>query len=430
MNTITLSELNGIILECLDRNLNPSYWVIAEISELRVNQKGHCYLELIEKQDDEVLAKSRATIWSYAYRNLSLWFEAATGQPLQTGMKILANVTVGFHQVYGLSLNIRDIDASFTIGERARKRLEIMKKLEEEGVAGMNKEIPLPLVPQNIAVISAPTAAGYQDFTDQLDKNIHNYDFRVRLFPALMQGKEAESSIVNALHAIFKSQEHFDIVVMIRGGGASADLDCFDSYRVASHVAQFPIPVITGIGHERDETLVDWVANTRLKTPTAAAEFLISGLKQFEDSLDENLEEINGMASEIISGELMNIDNYSRDLKHLATRLISETGGEFHLLKSRLGHVSKNRVNQMITRTIHAGKLLQKIVQGRLVLEHETFRRIGENLKLMDKSAILKRGFTITRKNGKLIRDPASTEPGEEIQTEFYKGTMKSIVKK
>ena len=255
MNNLTLSDLNKIIRDCLDANLDPSYWVIAEISEMKTNQKGHCYLELVEKKDDDILAKARATIWSYTYRNLSMWFETTTGESLKPGLKILANVSVSFHEIYGLSLNIRDIDASFTIGERSRRRQEVINKLKEDGVFDMNREIPLPLVPQRVAIISSPTAAGYQDFTDQLRQNEFGYGFSITLFKALVQGKEAESSINNALHSIFKHTAKYDIVVLIRGGGAAVDLECFDSYNVASHIAQFPLPVITGIGHEKDETI-------------------------------------------------------------------------------------------------------------------------------------------------------------------------------
>ena len=428
MNQISLAELNRIIRNCLDASLDPSYWVIAEISELKVNQKGHCYLELIEKSEDEILAKARATIWSYAYRNLSTWFEGITGESLRPGLKILANVTVSFHEIYGLSLNIRDIDASFTVGERALRRQEIMKKLRDDGVAEMNKEIPLPLVPQRVAVISSPTAAGYQDFTDQLDGNSFNYQFNLRLFPAIMQGNEAESSIVSALHSIFRKTDEFDIVVIIRGGGAATDLDCFDNYNVASHVAQFPLPVITGIGHERDETIVDMVANTRLKTPTAAAEFLISGIRRYEETIDELAETVNGLAVEILDEETGHLDDLTDRIRQESSILLTEFQNRFQFLSNNFHLSARNSVRNMTVTTNQLTRMLRQILGNQINLENEKLRRITENLTLVDINAVLKRGFSITRINGKLVKNSAQVNPGDRLSTELGDGNIESVV--
>jgi exodeoxyribonuclease VII large subunit len=282
MEHLSLYELNKKISEALANNLEPSYWVVAEIGQIQTNRKGHCYLELVEKEDDQIKAKTRATIWSYTYRNLSTWFEGITGQSLKAGMKILFNATIQYHEIYGFSLNIRDIDAQYTLGERAKKRQEIIERLREDGVFEMNKELRLPTVPQNIAVISSETAAGFGDFMDQIVGNDYGYEVEIELFNAVMQGEEAASSIIDAMHQVFENIGNYDLLVIIRGGGATLDLDCFDNYDLGSHVAQFPIPVITGIGHERDETITDMVAHTKMKTPTAVAEFIISGFRNLK----------------------------------------------------------------------------------------------------------------------------------------------------
>jgi exodeoxyribonuclease VII large subunit len=428
MINLTLSELNKIIRDCLDLNLDPSYWVIAEISELKTNQKGHCYLELVEKKDDDILAKARATIWSYAYRNLSMWFEASTGESLKAGLKILANVTVSYHEVYGLSLNIRDIDANYTIGERSRKRQEVINRLKEDGVFDMNRELSLPLVPQRVAVISSPTAAGYQDFTDQLEKNGHGYKFNITLFKALMQGREAESSIMNAMLSVFRHLTKYDIVVIIRGGGGAVDLECFDSYQVASHIAQFPLPVITGIGHEKDETIADLVANTKLKTPTAVAEFLITGIRKYEETILELFEYINDYSIGILDNEKSRLELISENLKHESTSRFTEISNSLNLLSNNLSYSLKNEIDNLSSRVNHAAKQIRQESLSWVILEKEIVKRMETNLALLDPRLVLKRGYSITRKNGKLVRSIENLMNQEIITTELADGTIESRV--
>ena len=254
---MSLLELNNRIRDALQGAFPETLWVVAEISEIKVNRTGHCYLELVEKDDvtDELTARARATIWSYTFRMLRPYFETTTGQPLAEGIKILVQVSVEYHPGYGLSLNIKDIDPTYTLGDLALRRREIIRRLEEAGVFHMNQELPLPLVPQRIAVISSATAAGYQDFTDQLENNAYGFRFEVRLFEAFMQGSEAVPSILDALDRIFHEEAAFDAVAILRGGGSQADLSCFDHFDLAFAVAQFPLPVITGIGHEKDGDL-------------------------------------------------------------------------------------------------------------------------------------------------------------------------------
>ncbi|NOQ28419.1 MAG: exodeoxyribonuclease VII large subunit, partial [Bacteroidales bacterium] len=261
----TLLELNKDIQEKIKLNYSNAVWVIAEISELNVNRNGHCYLELIEKDiiTDNIISKSRATIWAFTYRMLNPYFENATGHKLSSGIKILVQANVEFHELYGLSLNITDIDPNYTLGDLAQKKAEILKKLEEEGVLHMNKEISLSSIPQKIAIISSDTAAGYQDFINQLTNNSFKYKFYTKLFPAVMQGLQAENSIINSLEKIYEYEDFFDAVVIIRGGGSQSDLSCFNNYLLSANIAQFPLPVLTGIGHDKDESIVDLVAHKK-----------------------------------------------------------------------------------------------------------------------------------------------------------------------
>lgn len=382
MESLTLYELNNLVKQVLDLNLSPTYWVVAEIGEMRLNQKGHCYMELVEKEDEIVKAKTKANIWSYTYRNLSGWFESITKQSLQPGLKILAQVEVNFHELYGFSLTVKDIDPNFTLGERARKKQEVIAQLEADGVLDINQGIPLPLVPQNIAVISSETAAGYGDFMDQLNNNKHQYKFNVKLFKALMQGEKAKDSIIEAMHQINEAIEKFEMVVIIRGGGGQVDLDCFDTYDLATHIAQFPIPVITGIGHERDETIADLVAHTKLKTPTAVAEFLINGLENFEGKLDEFFNNIWHYSNEYLSAQ-----NYS--LEHLKNQLVYGTKQSLLNANNTISYLTeKLRTNP--------NTFLNK--------EHAKIDLLEKSIALLNPINVLKRGYSITRVNGKVLK--------------------------
>lgn len=378
---MTLLELNQTIRNTLDSSLEPSYWVVAEVGELRVNQKGHCYLDLIEKQNEKVVARLRATIWSYTWRNLSTWFEGMTGQPLKAGIKILCNLKVQYHELYGLSANIRDIDAQYTLGERAKRRQEVINQLKEEGVFDMNKSHHLPIVPQRIAIISSPSAAGYGDFMDQISSNAHGYAVATTFYKASMQGEEAVTSIVGALHQIAESAEEFDLAVIIRGGGAQIDLDCFDQYDLAAHVAQFPLPVITGIGHDRDETVTDLVAHTALKTPTAAAEFILQGFEQYEVKVIEIMQRMSKTTRNLLQMEQLKLQHAVSQLKNIkGNRLFQE----------------KERLTRHLKDLRRAGK-------HALDKSGDQLNRWEKEIKLMDPERILQRGYTFSAVNGKPV---------------------------
>jgi exodeoxyribonuclease VII large subunit len=403
---LSLLELNQLIKKTLDANLEPAYWVVGEIADLRLNQRGHCYFELIEKEEENVTARIRSTIWAYTYRSLSAWFESQSGQPLKNGLKVLCQVTVNFHEIYGISLNVRDIDPRFTLGERARKRLEIIQRLKNEGVFDMNKLHDLPLLPRKIAIISSASAAGYGDFMNQLNGNEWGYAFSTRLFNAVMQGENAPASIMQALDTIHQGQEIFDLVLILRGGGAQVDLDCFDSYDLANYVAQFPIPVLTGIGHERDETITDLVAHTMVKTPTAAAEFIISGVRSFEERLIDTFQQLVGVASQKLQLSKNKLTNLEHGLR-------TGVQSQIYLMEKDLSARQSRLAMQTVLRL--------KEAHGKLDMLDNTLQNINPK-------NVLKRGYSLTFSNGKAVSGE-EISPGDQLETQTSTHTLYSTVK-
>jgi exodeoxyribonuclease VII large subunit len=428
MEQISLLDLNKKIKDCLKNNLEDSYWVVSEIGEMRFNQKGHCYLELVEKRDDEILAKNKATIWSYTYRNLSGWFESLTGQTLKPGLKILSNVVVSHHEVYGLSLNIKDIDASYTLGERAKKRLEILNRLKEDGISEMNKDLPLPMVPQRIAIIASSTSAGYLDFITQIENNSAGYAFRITHFQAIMQGSEAEESIIKAILDVNANIERYDLLVIIRGGGATLDLECFDTYGLASHIAQFPIPVITGIGHERDETIADIVANTSLKTPTAVAEFLISGIKDFEDSIDSHYAEIYEYVKNTLKENRTHLEYLSKHIKYTSENTLKSHSAKLSALTSGIQSAANGRKKVLETMVQNYIQSIKLNTIRYLDLKNKDLKNISSSIGILDPKSVLKRGYSIVRKGNKIIKSARDLKEGDLIESEFKDGRKSSKI--
>lgn len=402
----SLYELNTAIKSAISTAFSEAYWVTAEIAELKCNQRGHCYLELVEKDDAKTVAQTKATIWAYEYRKLSHKFQAATNESIRPGMKIMLLAVVNFHEVYGLSLNIRDIDPTYTLGEMARKRKEVIERLRKEGLLELNKGLPLPLVPQRVAVISSPTAAGYGDFFAQLDTNRYGYKFVHVLFPALVQGLDAEGSIIGALRKIAKYRHLFDVAVIIRGGGSAVDLSCFDNYDLAAEIAGCPLPVITGIGHEKDDTVADIVAHTRMKTPTAVAEFLVSGLRGFEDNV---------------------IDIRNR-IKTYTARLLQDLRYRLYSLARHLGHVPGRAVSAQLNKLLLLQSSLRNLATRRIQKVDHTLDRTEQALRLLDPVNVLRRGYSITRHDGKILKDASLVNKGASIDTTLYKGNIVSIV--
>ncbi len=405
-SSLRLSQLNSLIKTAIMDSLPDQYWVVAEIADIKLNQKGHCYLELVEKEDTATIAQIRATIWAHEYRSISSRFLAATKEHIRSGMNILMFASVSFHEVYGISLNIRDIDPAYTIGEMARKKREVIERLRKEGIIDRNRTRELPLVPQRIAVISSPTAAGYGDFFNHLDNNTFGYRFVHTLFPALMQGQEAEASIIRALSSIAQSAGKYDLVAIIRGGGSVIDLNCFDGYALASLVTVFPLPVITGIGHEKDDTVVDIVAHTKMKTPTAVAEFLISGVRSFEET--------------VLSIEALIANRTERRLKDERQKLASYAQG-ISMLPVRLLTIHQNKL-LMVRKDIvsHAQKVFISM-KGRIGGMEQAIRHL-------DPVHVLRRGYSITMHNGTIIKDARRLKKGMTIETLLHNGSITSFV--
>ncbi|MFA6129004.1 MAG: exodeoxyribonuclease VII large subunit [Bacteroidales bacterium] len=403
-----LFELNRLIRLRIQSGFPEPLWVMAEISDFSVNRNGHCYLELIEKEaeGEKILARMKATIWSSSYRVLKPFFESTTGQELMPGIKILVRADVEFHELYSISLNIRDIEPTFTIGDLARKRQMIIRRLEEAGVFDMNKELEMPLVPQKIAIISSATAAGYGDFQDQLIRNQSGYIFYMHLFPAVMQGEDTASSIIQALDDIAGYGDFFDTVVIIRGGGSKLDLSSFDHYELGLNVAQFPLPVITGIGHEQDDSIIDLVAHTRCKTPTAVAEFLIGRIEEFEVRLDEAVGSTVEIISSLLTGEKARI---SRILEGMRLRVKGYTDYR-HLALTQVLTRSKTSVAQYFR------------------IKKDSLARIEQISILKDPVNILKMGYSITFKNGKPVKSVNQVIRGDIIVTQLADGQIGSIV--
>ncbi|MEX2513235.1 MAG: exodeoxyribonuclease VII large subunit [Cyclobacteriaceae bacterium] len=399
---ITLLTLNELIRKTLDENLSPSYWVMAEIGEFRDSVKGHAYLDLIEKTDETIRAKMRANIWSYTYQSIKRKFESVTGEKIRSGMMVLALVNVQFHELYGLSLIIKDIDPHFTLGERARKRQEIIEKLQVEGLLDLNKQFVLPAVSQKVAIISSVTAAGYGDFINQLDQNGKNYKVHYRLYQASIQGNEAVRSIIAAIHEVEQHliAEKFDLLVIIRGGGAQTDMDCFDDYALAQTIANAALPVVTGIGHERDQSIADMVAHTQLKTPTAVATFILSGFSEFE----EHLNSLSIRMERVTKRLLQNEHNYLKDQSHLIRTLASSKLGYAKQMmdgfsKQTFGAV-KHHLNLQQIRIGNIETSIRKITFSLLVKEKERLTQFDKTIKRLNPEYILTKGYTRTEING------------------------------
>ena len=429
---LSLVELNQRIRMTLEQAFPDTYWVRAEMSDVRENSaSGHCYLEFIEKdpRSGQLLAKVRGAIWAKTFRLLKPYFEMETGQRFVSGLKVLVRVTVDFHELYGLSLTVVDIDPAYTLGDMARKRLEIIRQLQEEGVFELNKELPLPLLPRRIALISSPTAAGYEDFMNQLTHNRAGYPFYVKLFPALMQGERTEESVIAALDRIYAHQELFDVVALLRGGGATSDLNSFDSYLLAANCAQFPLPILTGIGHERDDTVVDLVAHTRLKTPTAVAEFLIARMDQAAQIVEELQQTMTQSASVRLLQEKQRLQSYATRFPALVGQRMERNRTLLHQLGAKLPTMAQGFVERKRAMVDRLVMQLRNATTTHLT-EKQRFLQLQEQfVRMASPDYILRRGYSLTLREGKIIKRAEELHVGEELTTRFMDGEVKSIIK-
>lgn len=407
--TISLYELNNLVKQALRRHLPDTYWIEAELSDVRSNYSGHCYLEFVQKDasGNTLIAKARGTIWSNVYKMLKPYFEEETGQAFASGIKVRVCVSVEFHELYGHSLTVVDIDPTYTVGDMVRKRREILRRLEEEGVLDLNKELDFPMLPQRIAVISSATAAGYGDFCNQLERNPYGLVFYPKLFPAIMQGERVEESIIAALDRIYAEMEHWDAVVIIRGGGATSDLSGFDSYDLAANCAQFPLPIITGIGHERDDTVIDSVVHTRVKTPTAAAEFLISCMYESALMLED-------YTNRIIGGVEVRMEREKHRLERLTERIPMTTN-----MYLQRGHFKIETIWQR----------LETALQHKMIKETHRLSLLEHRVMAASPEHLLKKGYSITMLNGKAVTDASTLKKGDRIVTMLHRGKIESEIK-
>lgn len=426
---LSLFELNNLVRQAIDVTLNGEYWVEAELSEARENN-GHLYMELVEKDElgNTPLAKASAKCWRSVWTRLRPEFERQTNMRLRAGMKVMLKVYPQFHETYGFSWIVSDIDPTYTLGDMARRRLEIIRILKEEGVFELNKQLPLPMFSQRIAVISSETAAGYGDFCNQLRGNSYGFSFSVKLFNAVMQGEGVEHSVVEALNKIYEDVDSYDCVVIIRGGGASSDLTGFDSLSLAENIANFPLPIITGIGHDRDETVADMVAHSKVKTPTAAAALLIDNLCVVMNRIDNAGKSIYNKVGMLMQSERQRMLRLSQLIPTLFSVMSTREHARLEQMFQRMSAASlrgvaesRNRINLL------ESKLLLN-TEKKMQTERHRLELLAQRLSALDPQVLLKRGYSITTLNGKAVMDGSVLKTGDEIETRFAKGTITSIV--
>ncbi len=454
--TLSLLELNQLLAEVIEVGMPREYWVEAEISELR-EVRGHCYIDLIEKAEgtNTPVARASAKCWASTWSTVGPLFEKVTGQRLHTGMKVLMLVGANFHPAYGFSWIISDIDPTYTLGDMARKRQAIIDQLKREGVFDMQKELEMPLFCQHIAVISSANAAGYGDFVNQLESNAYGFKFHTQLFPATMQGEGVEQSIIDALNKIYASMSSphpstfnppldpkgrfqseaekepstFDCVVIIRGGGATSDLSGFDTLALAENVAQFPLPVITGIGHERDESVLDMTSHTRVKTPTAAAAFLIENLKRVWDYLQDAQTMLAANAKQRMETEQMRLMRASEKIPSLFS-LVREK--EEHRLDRVLQKII-NAAQQGVSNNSHKIDIMEgnmlPLAMRLMTEQKHRLQMLEQRAMALDPALLLKRGYSITTHNGIVVRDASRLKPGDVLETRVEKGIVQSEVR-
>ena len=430
MKALSLFELNNLVREVISTAFDNEYWVEAELSELR-EVRGHCYMELIQKElfSNTPVAKASAKCWKNKCQTLRPKFEKVSGQHLHAGLKVMLKVYPDFHEAYGFSWIVTDINPEFTMGDMARKRLEIVKQLQAEGIFDLQKELELPLFAQRIAVISSANAAGYGDFCHQLNDNSYGLKFYTRLFPAVMQGEEIEQSVIAALNKINQRMDDFDVVVIIRGGGATSDMSGFDTLSLSENVANFPLPVITGIGHDRDESVLDMVSHTRVKTPTAAAAFLV-------DHLEEVYERVLDAQTELLTSVRHRMEMEKAQLQHLGEKIPML----FSLYKERqetmLDHWFQALTTAIQTHLVQETHRLEQLKQGiKPTIEQQMMREnyhlslLSQRVKSLNPTLLLHRGYSMTMLNGRIVKDKSLLKSGDEIETILENGTILSIIK-
>ena len=430
-NAITLREFNNRIKRLLNNPAVCNCWICADLSDVNV-RGGHCYLELLEKDErtGATVAKMRGIIWANRFAYLRQKFLQVTGQDLRSGIKVMLEVSVNYHEQYGISLIITDIDPSYTLGDMERLRREILARLKADGIIDMNKQLDFPAVPQRIAIVSAAGAAGYGDFMNQLHNNAYGLQFYTCLFPAVMQGKETVPSVTAALDRINRHIDLFDCVVIIRGGGSTSDLNSFDDYNLAAHVAQFPLPVVVGIGHERDVTILDYVACRRVKTPTAAAELLIGCGVEALAHIDELREAIVSTAREYITEARRQVQYLSGTIPLIAGNIVERNRARLQHIMQIVPLTAQSRIAQGNERLQFFLKQMQQASAQTIMREKMRLTAIYEKVHILSPQNTLRRGYSLTTVNGHAVTDASQLAAGDTITTHLANGTVTSTINK
>ncbi len=419
----SLLDINSALQDVVKNTFVDNIWIRAEVSEIHTN--GHCYLELIEKDDDNhIVAKQRATIWANVYKMLHSYFEQTTGLSIQAGMRIMVLCSLDMHPVYGLSLNISDINPQYTVGEIQLDKKRIIEQLEKDGVLDLNKEMSFPLLPKRVAVISSKTAAGYEDFCHQIENNDYGYSFDIELFEATMQGDNTESSVLAAMDRIFVAIDSFDVVAIIRGGGATSDLSAFNNYDIASHIAQFPLPIICGIGHQRDETVVDFVASFSLKTPTAVAEFLIATHKEQEQRIETLSNRLTLSAREIVSDQYEQIRALSVEISCLPKNFIDSRLSYLQSMQNIVSSDAKRMVDYYSHRIDYLRERVAAMSRANIDNSLKDIVHKEKLINMMSPQAILQRGYVIVRQGDKFVKSSSSLSKSQKISLIFHDGEV------
>ena len=424
----SLRELQLAVRERLAEAFPLPVWVAAEISEMKVNYSGHCYLELVEKGGTNGVpaAKASAVIWRSHYGPIATYFASKTGEQLAVGMKVLVRVTISYHELYGLSFQIQDIDPTYTLGDWEQQRQQTITRLREEGVWDMNRELGVPRVPQRVAIVSSANAAGYQDFCKEIARS--PYRVELTLFDAFMQGHGAEDSIIGALERVADRADEFDVVALIRGGGSQSDLACFNSYRLCAHVAQFPLPIVTGIGHDKDESVADMVAAQRLKTPTAVAAWIGEQMAEFDGSLDALAQAIERHATEILSTERQRLE---RNAAMIATQAAAATRRielTLERYRSELRRVSEQLLSDQRNRVARADENLRRATEYFVRSERERLGSLEQAVAARDPQNIMALGFAVVSLGGHALNDASQTAIGQQVSIRLAKGELKAKI--
>lgn len=429
INAISLLEFSARVKHLFASPDVQRCWVIAELSDVAV-RGGHCYMELVQKDETNtrILAKCRGVIWANLFSRLKYEFELATNTTLMSGLKVMVEATANYHEQYGMSLVITDINPDYTMGGMALKRQEIVRRLTQEGIIDMNKELPWVDVPQRIAIVSAEGAAGYGDFMNQLENNPFGLKFYTKLFSSIMQGEKTVPSVMYALDQINENADLFDCVVVIRGGGATSDLHCFDNYELAAYIAQFPLPVIVGIGHERDVTVLDDVAAMRVKTPTAAAEWLIARGEAALNYINDLSNTIVSLVRNYVSHANEQLAYYSSTVPLVAKNMIESANVTLNYYTQTIPVSVKNHISTSKTQLGFLFQSMKQAGEQRIMLEKMSLVAMEEKVNLLSPQNILKRGYSLTLKDGKVVNSATALKGGEKITTKFADGVITSVV--